>query len=165
MGTGFIPMLQVGKAEAQRGKKWLPPDRTASMYENRGLTPALGNFKACALEPPSYVTSWEMSGSQLHAWYPVNVSYSDHDNSEDTWATFVWGQGEMEYRMDFLASSIRDSYISIRFPWEGSCWDELHAKYSLLIQNKRGLFIYIHTCSHFGVSETRQNIVKQRTKA
>lgn len=165
MGTGFIPMLQVGKAEAQRGKKWLPPDRTASMYENRGLTPALGNFKACALEPPSYVTSWEMSVSQLHAWYPVNVSYSDHDNSEDTWATFVWGQGEMEYRMDFLASSIRDSYISIRFPWEGSCWDELHAKYSLLIQNKRGLFIYIHTCSHFGVSETRQNIVKQRTKA
>lgn len=165
MGTGFIPMLQVGKAEAQRGKKWLPPDRTASMYENRGLTPALGNFKACALEPPSYVTSWEMSVSQLHAWYPVNVSYSDHDNSEDTWATFVWGQGEMEYRMDFLASSIRDSYISIRFPWEGSRWDELHAKYSLLIQNKRGIFIYIHTCSHFGVSETRQNIVKQRTKA
>lgn len=165
MGTGFIPMLQVGKAEAQRGKKWLPPDRTASMYENRGLTPALGNFKACALEPPSYVTSWEMSVSQLHAWYPVNVSYSDHDNSEDTWATFVWGQGEMEYRMDFLASSIRDSYISVRFPWEGSRWDELHAKYSLLIQNKRGIFIYIHTCSHFGVSETRQNIVKQRTKA
>ena len=94
MGTGFIPMLQVGKAEAQRGKKWLPPDHTASRYENQGLTPALGNFKACALEPPSYVTSWEMSGSQFHAWYPVNVSCSDHDNSKDTWATCLGARGD-----------------------------------------------------------------------
>ena len=96
MGTGIIPMLQVGKTEAQRGKKWLPPDHTASKYESQGLNPALGNFKACALETPSYVTCWEMSGSQFHAWYPVNVSCSDRDNSEDTWATFVWGQGEMD---------------------------------------------------------------------
>lgn len=172
MDTGIIPMLQVGKTEAQRGKVTFSRSHSKSVGE-LGLKSSSGQFqilyfwafKLCDLLANVKVSAPCLVPSKP----PVNVNCSDHDNSEDTWAIFAWGKG-MEYRMAFLASSFIDSYISIRFPWKGSCRNEPHAKYSLPIQNKRDT--HTHTRMHIsihmltlGISETRQSIVKQCTMA
>ena len=103
------------------------------------------------------MTSWWMSRSQLHAWYLVSTQWTSAAVTMTTVRILgqpLFGGRGTECRMDILVSSSMDSYISIRFPWEGSCWDEPHAKYSLLIQNKRDIFtyiyiyIYIHTHTH-----------------
>lgn len=96
MGTKIIPMLQVGKTEAWRGKVTFPRSHSKQVGE-LGLKTNSGQFQSLCSSAPKLcdllMNSKVSAPCLVPSKHPVSVGCSDHDNSEDTWAAFAWGSG------------------------------------------------------------------------
>lgn len=161
MGTKIIPMLQVGKTEAWRGKVTFPRSHSKQVGE-LGLKTNSGQFQSLCSSAPKLcdllMNSKVSAPCLVPSKHPVSVGCSDHDNSEDTWAAFAWGSGG--WNVGWISWGVLSWIHTLPSDFHGKAHAEISYMQSTAFPSKiKGIHLCIYTHAHTLVSQKSGRIL------